>query len=83
MDVISKINSTKMRPYQWLIVVLCMFCNMLDGFDFFAMGFVLPHLPADFAAPSEKGYLISAGLLGMARGRSSSLLWQIATAGAF
>ncbi|MDV2477581.1 MFS transporter [Rhodococcus zopfii] len=41
---------------------------MLDGFDFFAMGFVLPHLPADFAAPSEKGYLISAGLLGMAVG---------------
>lgn len=68
MDVISKINSSKMRPYQWLIVVLCMFCNMLDGFDFFAMGFVLPHLPADFAAPSEKGYLISAGLLGMATG---------------
>jgi len=68
MDVISKINSSKMKPYQWLIVFLCMFCNMLDGFDFFAMGFVLPHLPTDFATPSEKGYLISAGLVGMAAG---------------
>ena len=68
MDVIAKISSSKMRPYQWLIVVLCMFCNMLDGFDFFAMGFVLPHLPAGFASSGEKGYLISAGLAGMATG---------------
>ncbi|KSU70661.1 hypothetical protein AS032_27070 [Rhodococcus qingshengii] len=41
---------------------------MVDGFDFFAMGFVLPHLPEGFASPSVKGYLISAGLVGMACG---------------
>lgn len=68
MDIVSTIKSSKMRPYQWLIVLICMFCNMVDGFDFFAMGFVLPHLPAEFATTSGKGYLISAGLVGMALG---------------
>ncbi|WP_238592752.1 MFS transporter [Rhodococcus sp. YH3-3] len=68
MDVVGTVKSSKMRPYQWLIIFLCMFCNMVDGFDFFAMGFVLPHLPEGFATPSVKGYLISAGLVGMACG---------------
>lgn len=57
-----------MGRYQWLVVFICMLCNMVDGFDFFAMGFVLPYLPEGFATSSEKGYLISAGLVGMACG---------------
>lgn len=68
MDIVRTVKSSKMRPYQWLIVFICMFCNMVDGFDFFAMGFVLPHLPEEFATASVKGYLISAGLVGMACG---------------
>lgn len=68
MDVVNAVKASTMKPYQWLIVVLCMFCNMLDGFDFFAMGFVLPYLPGGFATSTEKGLLISAGLVGMALG---------------
>ena len=68
MDVVNAVKASKMKPYQWLIVVLCMFCNMLDGFDFFAMGFVLPYLPDGFATSTGKGLLISAGLVGMALG---------------
>ncbi|MGY2119683.1 hypothetical protein ACW9HR_37875 [Nocardia gipuzkoensis] len=32
------------------------------------MGFALPHLPDGFASPSQKGFPISAGLIGMATG---------------
>ncbi|WP_029540180.1 MFS transporter, partial [Rhodococcus sp. P14] len=45
-----------------------MFLNMLDGYDVFVMGFALPHLPEGFASTSEKGYLISAALVGMGVG---------------
>jgi MFS family permease len=68
MDVARTIASASMRPYQWFIVFICMVCNMIDGFDFFSMGFVLPYLPEGFASSVEKGYLISAGLIGMAVG---------------
>ncbi|MFJ6263379.1 MFS transporter [Rhodococcus erythropolis] len=57
-----------MRPFQFGVVMLCMLLNMLDGYDIFVMGFALPHLPEGFASASEKGYLISAALVGMGVG---------------
>jgi MFS family permease len=57
-----------MRPFQFGVVMLCMLLNMLDGYDVFVMGFALPHLPEGFASTSEKGYLISAALVGMGVG---------------
>ncbi|QYB07201.1 MFS transporter [Rhodococcus sp. USK10] len=57
-----------MRPYQIASVVFCMFLNMLDGYDVLVMGFAMPHLPEGFATNTEKGYLISAALAGMAVG---------------
>lgn len=68
MSILNTIETNRMRPYQWFIVCICMVCNMLDGFDFFAMGFVLPHLEDGFASSGEKGFLISTGLVGMAIG---------------
>lgn len=56
------------RPFQFGVIMLCMFLNMLDGYDVFVMGFALPHLPEGFASTSEKGYLISAALVGMGVG---------------
>lgn len=50
------------------VVVLCMFLNMIDGFDLFIVGFALPHLPAGFATDGEKGLIISFALFGMAVG---------------
>ncbi|GAA3131141.1 hypothetical protein GCM10020255_004920 [Rhodococcus baikonurensis] len=41
---------------------------LLDGYDIFVMGYALPHLPDGFATPAQKGYLISAALVGMGLG---------------
>ncbi|MFC9905678.1 MFS transporter [Rhodococcus sp. NPDC127593] len=41
---------------------------MLDGYDLLVMGFAMPHLPEGFATSTQKGYLISAALAGMAVG---------------
>ncbi|WP_051899286.1 MFS transporter [Sciscionella sediminilitoris] len=68
MDVVTAVKRSSMSPPQYLAVTLCLFCNMLDGFDLFIMGFALPHLPAGFASPSEKGWLVSIGLIGLAVG---------------
>lgn len=50
------------------VVLLCMFLNMIDGFDLFIVGFALPHLPPGFATDGEKGLIISVALVGMAVG---------------
>jgi MFS family permease len=68
MEVARTIESASMRPYQWFIVFICMVCNMIDGFDFYSMGFVLPYLPKGFASSADKGFLISTGSIGMAVG---------------
>ncbi|WP_268960816.1 MFS transporter [Rhodococcus sp. T7] len=57
-----------MRPYQYVIVFLCTFCSVIDGYDLIVMGYVLPNLPAGFTTADQKGYLISAGLIGMGVG---------------
>ncbi|WP_378375623.1 hypothetical protein [Rhodococcus baikonurensis] len=44
---------------------------LLDGYDIFVMGYALPHLPDGFATPAQKGYLISAALVGMGLGGHS------------
>ncbi|MFI7529319.1 MFS transporter [Nocardia salmonicida] len=57
-----------MRPAQLAVVLFCAFLNMLDGYDVLVMGFAMPHLPEGFASNSQKGYLVSAALAGMAVG---------------
>ncbi|MFC9471960.1 MFS transporter [Nocardia sp. NPDC056952] len=57
-----------MRPTQLAVVLFCAFLNMLDGYDVLVMGFAMPHLPEGFASNSQKGYLVSAALAGMAVG---------------
>lgn len=68
MSVSSVLERSKMRPLQYLVVVLCTLCNAFDGYDIFIMGFALPHLPHGFASSAEKGVLVSAGLIGMGVG---------------
>ncbi|MET9327606.1 MFS transporter [Tsukamurella sp. NPDC003166] len=59
------------------VAVLCMFLNLVDGFDLLIISFVLPNLPThsknpndplNFATTSEKGLIVSFGLVGMAVG---------------
>ncbi|MFC0247034.1 MFS transporter [Citricoccus parietis] len=68
MELGSAIRTSKMGLYQWLVIAVCTLCNIMDGYDLFVMGFALPHLPEGFAAPAEKGYLVSSAFLGMALG---------------
>ncbi|MFF0494024.1 MFS transporter [Nocardia sp. NPDC004068] len=57
-----------MRPAELAVVLFCAILNMLDGYDVLVMGFAMPHLPEGFASNSQKGYLVSAALAGMAVG---------------
>ncbi|RZL84749.1 MAG: MFS transporter [Rhodococcus sp. (in: high G+C Gram-positive bacteria)] len=69
MDVLTAVKKSPMSRFQYLAVAACLLVIMIDGFDVFVMGFVLPHLPEGFFdSNAEKGYLLSAGLAGMALG---------------
>ncbi len=57
-----------MNMRQFAVVILCMFLNMLDGFDLFIVGFALPHIPSGFATSGQKGLVISLALIGMGVG---------------
>lgn len=63
------IDQHKMSHYQWLIVLMTTLMNLLDGFDVFAVAFTASAIKTEFALDSIKlGYLLSAGLFGMAAG---------------
>lgn len=58
-----------MSKYQWMIVVLCILLNTLDGFDIQAMAFTSTGVRAEFdLTGAQLGVLLSAGLVGMALG---------------
>ena len=69
MDVSTAIKKSPMSRFQYVALTACLLVLTIDGFDVFVMGFVLPHLPDGFFDGSaQKGYVLSAGLAGMAVG---------------
>lgn len=67
--VLDEVKSGPMSRFQVLAVALCVLMNMLDGFDVLAMAFVGPHISSDWHLTGKQlGYLLSAGLFGMAAG---------------
>ncbi|MDQ0000030.1 MULTISPECIES: MFS transporter [Pseudarthrobacter] len=69
MDLRERINTSKMSPYQWAIIGMCVLLNALDGFDVLAMAFTANGVTKEFGLTgSELGILLSAGLVGMAIG---------------
>jgi benzoate transport len=69
MDLRERINNSKMSPYQWAIIGMCVLLNALDGFDVLAMAFTANGVTKEFGLTgSELGVLLSAGLVGMAVG---------------
>lgn len=65
----QRISAAPMSGYQWLVVGLCTFLNCLDGFDVMAVAFTGPSVTAHFdLSASAFGWLVSAGLIGMAVG---------------
>jgi benzoate transport len=69
MDVTTAIKKSAMSRFQYIALFACLLIITIDGYDVFVMGFTLPHLPEGFFTDTaQKGYLLSAGLAGMAAG---------------
>lgn len=63
------LNTEKMSKYQWLIVGICTFLYIIDGFDFMVMAFAASAVAKELTLTGTQiGTLISAGLVGMTVG---------------
>ncbi|WP_458378566.1 MFS transporter [Pseudomonas chlororaphis] len=69
-NAIGKVMDDKsMVVFQWGVISLCFLINMLDGFDVLVMAFTAASVSADWGlSGTQLGYLLSAGLVGMAIG---------------
>ncbi|GAA1640904.1 MULTISPECIES: MFS transporter [Brevibacterium] len=69
MDLRERIDTSRMSPYQWLIVGICTFLNALDGYDVLAISFSSNQVTEEFSlSGTALGLVMSAALLGMAVG---------------
>lgn len=69
MDIRHQIDASKMSSYQWIIIAVTTFLNALDGYDVLAMAFTATSVTKEFGlSGSQLGWLLSAGLIGMAVG---------------
>ncbi|WP_018296640.1 MFS transporter [Corynebacterium lubricantis] len=69
MNLRKAIDTTPMSGYQWYIVALATFLNALDGYDVLALAFTANSVSEEFSLNgSQLGFLLSAGLIGMALG---------------
>lgn len=66
---IAVINDTPMSVRQWIVVVLMILLNALDGFDVLSSAFAAPGISKEWGIPrSELGIVLSAELIGMGFG---------------
>ncbi|WP_109514538.1 MFS transporter [Pseudomonas ovata] len=64
-----QMDEKPMVRFQWGVVALCFLINMLDGFDVLVMAFTAASVSAEWSLSGTRlGYLLSAGLVGMAIG---------------
>ncbi len=69
MDVREAIQSQPMKAFQIVAITICLIIAMIDGYEILVMAFVAPYLSKDWnIGPVEIGYLLSAGVFGMAAG---------------
>jgi len=58
-----------MSPYQYLVVALCCFCNLADGFDVSSLAFAAPVLTKEWGLdPAVLGTIFGASSVGLAIG---------------
>ena len=68
----QEINAGQMSRFQIQTVFICTLINMLDGFDVLVMSFAAASVSSEWAlTPYQLGFLLSAGLFGMALGSIS------------
>jgi MFS family permease len=66
---ISVVDNNPMSARQWIVVVLMIFLNALDGFDVLSSAFAAPGITKEWGIPrSELGIMLSAELIGMGFG---------------
>jgi len=69
MDVREAIHTQPMKRLQIMTVVIAIVITMIDGYEILVMAFVAPSLSREWGiGPVEIGYLLSAGIFGMAAG---------------
>jgi benzoate transport len=69
MDIREAILTQPMRRTQIGIILICILLTMIDGYEVLVMAFVAPHLAKAWGlGPVQVGYLLSAGIFGMAVG---------------
>lgn len=62
-------DEKSMSRFQWGVISLCFLINMLDGFDVLVMAFTAASVASHWSLSGiQLGYLLSAGLVGMALG---------------
>lgn len=63
------IDQTPMGARQWIVIVLMVLLNALDGFDVLSSAFAAPGISAEWGIPrAELGIVLSAELVGMGFG---------------
>src|SRR6187399_2095069 len=66
---IAVIDGNPMSVRQWIVVVLMILLNALDGFDVLSSAFAAPGITMEWGIPrSELGIVLSAELIGMGFG---------------
>ena len=66
---IAVIDQNPMSTRQWIVVILMILLNALDGFDVLASAFAAPGISKEWGIPrSELGIVLSAELIGMGFG---------------
>jgi MFS family permease len=65
----AALDERSMTAAQLGIVAICVLLNMLDGYDVLAMAFTASGVTAEWSlSGTQLGFLLSAGLFGMAGG---------------
>jgi len=72
-DVSTVIDESRLGRFQMLIVLLCGFVTIIDGFDLVSMGLVVPSLSAEWELPpSAFAPALSAALVGVLFGSAAA-----------
>ncbi|MDH4847948.1 MFS transporter [Pseudomonas sp. BN605] len=68
-DLRASIDLRPMGGFQWVAVSICVFLNLIDGFDVLVMAFTATAVSSFWQLTgAQLGYLLGAGLLGMSIG---------------
>src|ERR1700677_4491743 len=63
------IKSRPMASTQFVIVAICLFITLIDGFDILSISFVAPAIAREWElSPQQLGVVFSSGLAGMTLG---------------